>query len=92
MVHLYLCKACEEGRHGECDIGTSCPPGHYGGSKCMCGCGGDATWNTPERIDRELRELVQKIMDHQQATERMIPLEVNCPPKKIELKQVDKEG
>jgi hypothetical protein len=91
MVYLYLCHACENGNHGACELGHPAPPGVFGGDLCRCPCRGQADWNTPERIDRELRELVQKIMDHQRASEQ-VNLEVNCPPKKIELKKVDKKA
>lgn len=86
MVYLYLCKACEKGDHGNCELGYPAPKGHYGGSKCRCQCGGNPRWNTPEYIEEELKKLIQSIMDHQKASEeamRKSPLQVNCPPKSV---------
>lgn len=40
MVYLYLCGACKEGRHEECEIAHPTPKGVYGGSKCTCCCNG----------------------------------------------------
>lgn len=71
MVWLYLCKACEEGNHGACEIGHRCPPGQYGGDKCRCPCAGQADWNSPERIERELMELLERMMDHNKAVEEV---------------------
>jgi hypothetical protein len=86
MVYLYLCKACEEGRHGACEIGHPCPPGQYGGDKCRCPCGGQADWNTPERIEKDLRKLVESIMDHQKASEEILRInklaKITRPPEK----------
>lgn len=90
MVWLYLCKACEEDRHGECDLCVPAPHGHFGGSLCRCPCRGNPKWNTPEFHEEELRKIVQSMLDHQKATEELMknkPLEVNCPPKKIELQK-----
>lgn len=87
MVWLYLCKACENGNHGACEIGES-HPGVYGGSHCRCPCCGQADWGTPEYNERELRKIVESMLDHKKAVEELKnkPMEVNGPPKKIELK------
>ena len=39
MCFLYLCQACADGRHEDCD-GIKPPPfkNMFGGSKCSCGC------------------------------------------------------
>ncbi len=59
MVYLYYCKACEEGRHKDCELGHPAPPGVYGGSKCRCPCSGDPLWNDPVRI----RKATEKFLD-----------------------------
>lgn len=41
MVWLYLCKACENGKHSACELGHSSPPGTYGGELCRCPCRGN---------------------------------------------------
>jgi len=82
MVYLYYCQACENGNHGNCELGHPAPPGHFGGSKCRCPCSGDPLWNSPERIHKELQDLVQKIIDHQKASEQ-VNLVVNYPPKNV---------
>lgn len=86
MVYLYLCRACEKGNHGACELGHPAPKGHYGGSLCRCGCRGQADWNTPERIEKDLRKLVESIMDHQKASEEIMRInklaEISCPPNK----------
>lgn len=90
MVWLYLCKACEDGRHGDCELGHPSPPGTYGGDLCRCPCRGDAKWNTPQWHDEELQKIVQSMLDAQKASEEYMktkPMEINCPPKKIELKK-----
>ena len=41
MVRLYMCHACKEGRHEDCEIGHPAPKGVFGGSSCICCCGGN---------------------------------------------------
>jgi hypothetical protein len=47
MVYLYLCKACEDEHHGECEKGFPAPPGVFGGSKCTCLCNGNPMFGLP---------------------------------------------
>lgn len=86
MVWLYLCGACEKGNHGACELGHPAPPGVYGGSLCRCGCRGQADWNTPERIEKDLRKLIESIMDHEKASKKIHQInklaKVTVPPKK----------
>lgn len=94
MVYLYLCTACQDHKHGECELAHPAPPGVYGGSLCSCPCRGNPRWNTPEYLEEELHKLSQSIADHQKASEEIMKksnLEISQPPKKIELKKIDKE-
>jgi hypothetical protein len=47
MVYLYLCKACEDDNHKDCELGFPCPPGQFGGSKCTCQCNGNPKFGLP---------------------------------------------
>ncbi len=87
MVWIYLCKACEEGRHGECELGHPSPKGSYGGSLCRCPCKRNADWNSPAFIEAELRDLVQKMLDHKKASEQLIEKLPELGGGKIELKK-----
>ena len=89
MVYLYLCKACEDGDHGKCDLCHPAPKGNFGGRLCRCPCHGNPRWNTPEFIEEELQNLVDKMIDHQKASEEVMknnPIEVSRPSQKIQLK------
>lgn len=47
-MYLYLCAECERGNHGRCyRTKPSHPPGSFGGSKCRCGCDGNADFVKP---------------------------------------------
>jgi hypothetical protein len=70
MVYLYYCKACEEGKHENCDRTTPCyPKGSFGGRKCTCICNGDPHWNDPQRIHEELQELIDQILRAEKISE-----------------------
>lgn len=69
MAFLYLCKACEEGRHGACDLCTPAPEGVYGGSICTCPCRGNPRWNSPEFLKEELKKVIDDYLHHQKAVE-----------------------
>ena len=92
MVYIYLCKACEDGRHGDCELGHPCPPGQYGGSLCRCPCKRNPEYNNTKFIAEELRQLIKSMQDFQKAAKEVPPMEINCPPKKIELKKIDKDS
>lgn len=49
MVKLYTCDPCERGDHDKCEIGQSAPEGQYGGTKCMCPCGGNPNMNMTDK-------------------------------------------
>jgi len=83
MVWIYLCKACEEGRHGECELGHPAPKGQYGGSLCRCPCKRNADWNSPEFIEAEL----QKMLDHKKASDAIVDKLPDLGGGKIELKK-----
>ena len=72
MVWLYLCKSCENGDHGHCELSHPAPKGHYGGSLCRCPCCGNSHWDTPEFIEEELRGMLDKVCVHQQASEEAV--------------------
>ena len=40
-MYLYNCGACIRGEHAKCERVHSCPPGQFGGSKCVCPCDGN---------------------------------------------------
>jgi FtsZ-binding cell division protein ZapB len=71
MVYLYLCSACQEEKHGRCELGHPSPPGTYGGSLCKCPCRGNAQWNTPEYIQGQLREKIKELLDFEQLNRRI---------------------
>lgn len=83
MVWLYLCTACQRGDHGNCDIGTPAPPGHYGGSKCRCNCGRNPHHNDPAHIQAELRKTIQDLLDFQESSRRVIIDMEKSKPKKL---------
>ncbi len=49
MVKLYTCGFCERGEHDKCEIGQPAPEGQYGGTKCMCPCGGNPNMNMTDK-------------------------------------------
>lgn len=83
MVWVYLCKACEAGDHGHCELGHSCPSGEYGGSVCRCPCHGNAKWNTPAYLEDELQKIVQMMVNNHNDH---LP-DTDGPPQKIHLKK-----
>jgi len=72
MVWLYTCEACENGNHGACEQAHPAPKGQYGGRLCRCPCRGNPQWNTPEFHQEELQKITQEIIDHQNATEKLM--------------------
>ena len=44
-------------------------------------------YNYPKFIPEELRNLIKSMQDFQKAAKEVPPMEINCPPKKIELKK-----
>lgn len=56
-MRIYTCTPCLLGIHEHCEGTSLCPPGQYGGSKCICTCCG----KPPEKpntlgIFQQLRE------------------------------------
>lgn len=49
MVLTYVCDACQNGDHENCEKGDSVPEGRFGGSLCTC-CG---TKDEDEDLDKE---------------------------------------
>lgn len=62
MVYLYLCKACEQDRHGNCEGSQPSPNGTYGGRKCRCQCTGDPLWGKDNVISEDLKNELRRKM------------------------------
>lgn len=72
MVRLYLCEACRSDNHKKCERGHPAPPGHYGGSKCMCHCDGNPKFNDPEQIHKDLMETLRKLSEFEEKSRAAI--------------------
>lgn len=39
-MRIYTCNYCMDGKHENCEREHRAPKGHFGGSRCICGCNG----------------------------------------------------
>lgn len=60
MVRLYMCPACRDNDHKNCDRSHPAPPGHYGGSKCICSCDGKPNFRKLQ--EQEAKEYFKWLM------------------------------
>jgi len=56
-MRIYTCHWCTAGQHEKCELSHDCPPGQYGGSRCICPCKGD-----PKYLERKVEE-VKKFLE-----------------------------
>lgn len=75
MVRLYTCDACRDDDHKNCDLSHPAPPGHYGGSRCMCPCHGNPNFNDPKVIHKDLMEQLKKLSDFEVSSKRFLEIQ-----------------
>jgi hypothetical protein len=52
-MRIHTCDHCQRGDHARCELTKSVPPGHFGGSKCICACNGDPNWRARQQKEQE---------------------------------------
>jgi len=72
MVYLYLCSACQQNDHKNCERGHPAPPGVIGGSLCRCGCRGNPNWPDYKGISKGLQADLQKIIKFEEESKKSI--------------------
>jgi sRNA-binding carbon storage regulator CsrA len=86
MVYLYFCRACEQNRHKDCELGKPSRPGTYGGTKCKCGCGGDPNWGKSPISFKQLNDKVCQILNVEKEQPKIlinIPKDISAEIEKI---------
>lgn len=69
-MRIYTCQACLDGNHEKCE-GIILPlPGHYGGSRCRCGCNGKAGWDIQKTapLKSSLLDVLWKLNDDKKSS------------------------